>query len=520
ELDTAAADLPAVIEQLIADREAFLLGQIYAERAEHDGGDESGPANLHFLLDRQLIAPGRAHHRIWSGLIDRLQARGQAHRLWERQRGTFPRADAPPWLDVLVELLRNGGITIPDIYRPEPPPYPLAAEAPYGDPDRLIVLTVWGAKLIALVRRTVFADGRNDGLTGSVAWDYAPGTAQVKPTVIIVAGRGVAIEYLTDDPDSRPWRLEIFRGPGRPAGAPTGITDRPGRAAGHRRDRAAGQRVRLRPGRRGPGLAGVRAADPGQAAAARGAAGVPGVARDDPGRALRRAERQRHAVRGRADRRPAVRDGRVRDRRALPHRRPHQPAGERRVQRRRPGQHLDDRRRDDHRVEQPQHRRARAWRPVGDLRLGVCAPVHRRVLGGRGAGAGLRPAASAAAAGERRAAGDHLVGHVPAEHLGPGTAGDVGRPGRPVDPGLPQPRPRRPAAGPGTARRLRPRGAAGLLARPDVGCQLPAPAGPSPARRVRRDGQPVLRPVRRRHRVHPVHRRRRGRRRAGVRVAD
>ncbi|GIH22706.1 hypothetical protein Aph01nite_10160 [Acrocarpospora phusangensis] len=209
-LGSAAGDLASVVEALLADREAFLLGQVYGERVAH-AGNEPGPASLRFLLDRQLAWPRRAHRRIWAGLLADLQARGEAHRLWERERGNFQGRSAPTWLDVLSQLIWRGVVTVHGLYEAEPAPYPLAAAAPTGDPDERITLTVWGATVITIWREVVFADGGGTGLHGCVAWDYAPGDARTKPTVILVAGRGITIDHANDAPEDRPWQLEIFR---------------------------------------------------------------------------------------------------------------------------------------------------------------------------------------------------------------------------------------------------------------------------------------------------------------------
>lgn len=210
----AAAELDPVVEELLETQEKFLLGQLFDDRNEHRAGSGPGAANLRFLLGRELFWPGRAHTRFWAALMAELQGRGEAHRLWERERTRFADPAGPNWLDVLGELVARGVVGIFGLFDPPDPPLPLtpfipasSAAGPLGE----VTLTVWGATNITLRRRTVFADQPNEGVMGSVAWDYAPGTDDIKPTVLLVAGRGIEIEHHIDDPDTRPWTLEIYR---------------------------------------------------------------------------------------------------------------------------------------------------------------------------------------------------------------------------------------------------------------------------------------------------------------------
>jgi hypothetical protein len=209
----ALAEQVHVVEELLEAREKFLLGQVFDDRDEHRAGSGPGPAHLFFLLGRELFWPGKANIRFWTALLAQLQARGEAHRLWERERARFSDPEAPNWLDVLGELLARGVVGIFGLFTPLDPPLPLTPFDPNGDAlaTTEVTLTVWGATAITLRRQTVFADQPNPGVMGSVAWDYVPGNEQRKPTVLLVAGRGIAIEHHIDDLDSRPWALEIYR---------------------------------------------------------------------------------------------------------------------------------------------------------------------------------------------------------------------------------------------------------------------------------------------------------------------
>lgn len=216
----AAAELDPVVEELLAARDAFLLGQLLDDRSMHRAGAAPGPANLPFLLGREIFWPRKAGDRFWAAVLASLQGSGEAHRLWERERARFGARDsAPNWLDVLGELIGRGVVGVYGLFDPPDPPAPLTSVVPVADgaPDAdpqsavEVTLTVWGRTPITLTRRTVFADQPNEGVLGSVAWDYVPGTDQVKPTVLLVAGRGIEIAHHIDDLDQRPWGLEIFR---------------------------------------------------------------------------------------------------------------------------------------------------------------------------------------------------------------------------------------------------------------------------------------------------------------------
>jgi hypothetical protein len=210
----AAAELDPVVEELLDAREKFLLGQLFDDRDEHRPGAGPGAANLRFLLGRELFWPGRAHARFWTALMAELQARGEAHRLWERERTRFADPEAPNWLDVLGELVARGVVGIFGLFDPPDPPPALTPFTPSAGgpaPPGEVTLTVWGRTTITLRRLTVFADQPNEGVIGSVAWDYARGTEDAKPTVLLVAGRGIEIEHHIDDLATRPWALEIYR---------------------------------------------------------------------------------------------------------------------------------------------------------------------------------------------------------------------------------------------------------------------------------------------------------------------
>ena len=209
----AVAEMEPVVEELLEAKSRFLLGQVFDDRDEHRSGSGPGAANLRFLFGRELFWPGHANTRFWTALLAQLQARGEAHRLWERQRTGFSDAEAPNWLDVLGELVARGVVGVFGLFSAPDPPLPLTPFDPTGEAELTteVTLTVWGATTITLRRQTVFADQFNPGVMGSVAWDYAPGNAQMKPTVLLVAGRGIAIEHSIDDLDTRPWALEIYR---------------------------------------------------------------------------------------------------------------------------------------------------------------------------------------------------------------------------------------------------------------------------------------------------------------------
>jgi hypothetical protein len=210
--EAASGELQRTVEELIDDTEGFLRGQLHGDRSRHVPSANPGPANLEFLFGREMLfGPGRAHKRFWEALLAELQGRGEAHRLLERARTTYTGEHAPTWLDVLSELVLSGVVYIDGLFEPPEPPEAVTAEMAAGHPVREITLTAWGVHKIVLRREMSFLDQPNEGLEGSVAWDYIPGDAQVKPTVLLVAGRGVAIEHKIDKLDGRPWALEIYR---------------------------------------------------------------------------------------------------------------------------------------------------------------------------------------------------------------------------------------------------------------------------------------------------------------------
>ena len=209
----AVTEMEPVVEELLEAKERFLLGQLFDDRDKHRSGSGPGAANLRFLFGRELFFPGRANTRFWTALLAQLQARGEAHRLWERERASFSAEEAPNWLDVLGGLIARGVVGVFGLFSAPDPPLALSPFNPTSDtrtPTEVSV-TVWGATTITLRRQTVFADQPNPGVMGSVAWDYVPGNEQIKPTVLLVAGRGIQIEHHIDDLDTRPWALEIYR---------------------------------------------------------------------------------------------------------------------------------------------------------------------------------------------------------------------------------------------------------------------------------------------------------------------
>ena len=172
-------------------------------RAQISGGppgyqrykDTFRAANLAFLT--YGLSPAYRDMHVWLALETALQERGESHRIDQRTvyRLKADRLSAPVWLDVLCELLRLGVVGIRPLVEPVDPPTPVVAVAGLGTPLTELTLRVWGGDAEIVCRRTtVFADEGLTGLETSLAWDYLPGDAQNRPAVVVVAGRGVAIE--------------------------------------------------------------------------------------------------------------------------------------------------------------------------------------------------------------------------------------------------------------------------------------------------------------------------------------
>lgn len=152
------------------DPMGFLMGQLYGQ---------------------QVAKPAA---EFWDHLALSVQARGEAHRLPQRARIRLP---AMGWLDALTELMWRGAIIVDGLVEPAQPPQPIEAfrfDAAEGDPVTELTLSIWeGDAEITLRRWLTFDDEAHATLTGSVAWDYVPGDDQQRPTVVVVAGRGVQI---------------------------------------------------------------------------------------------------------------------------------------------------------------------------------------------------------------------------------------------------------------------------------------------------------------------------------------
>lgn len=220
--------------ELLSHPEGFLAGQLFGDRREHpstpDLGEQlpdlgGGAASLPFLVRRR-----NPHHyedlSFWKHLLLSLQGRGESHRLpeWVRDPIAGDLYHGPTWLEAICELLRRGVVRIDGLVEAPDPPEPIvavAAPVTAGQPVREFTLRVWGGDAEIVCRRvTVFDDESHEGLEDSVAWDYLPGDAQTTPAVIVVAGRGVAVDPPRPAPDrgiDRPWQdadrwmLEIYR---------------------------------------------------------------------------------------------------------------------------------------------------------------------------------------------------------------------------------------------------------------------------------------------------------------------
>ncbi|MER7457929.1 hypothetical protein [Micromonospora sp. NPDC126480] len=205
------------LNQMYANPTGFLRGQVYADRDLHAPGAGAGPPNLLFLMGGAAAEPafdaGSMHRGVWSALTWHLQVTGAATRLFEAERRLYRGASAPVWLDVVLDLVLRGVILIDGLVDPGEPPEPIAAEqlAASGDAVDAVRLWIWGDTPVTLRRRTVFPEQGGPGLESSVAWDYVPGDSQVRPTVLLVAGRGVAIEHRIDPAVRRPWDLRVHR---------------------------------------------------------------------------------------------------------------------------------------------------------------------------------------------------------------------------------------------------------------------------------------------------------------------
>jgi hypothetical protein len=168
------------------------------EEAKFEAGAETvalrqDPAG--FLIGELYAQPvTKPPAEFWDHLALSVQARGEAHRLPQTVRNRLP---GMSWLDALSELVWRGAVIVDGLVEPADPPIalqPILVEG--GDPDTELTLSVWGGDAEITLRRWLsFDDEGHDTLNGSVAWDYVPGDAQQRPTVVVVAGRGIAIEH-------------------------------------------------------------------------------------------------------------------------------------------------------------------------------------------------------------------------------------------------------------------------------------------------------------------------------------
>jgi hypothetical protein len=137
--------------------------------------DPDRPPHLAWLF----AVAGRTNDfaRFTISLRQSLQARGLSHAVnltrWQDLFWPPGPGEAPPWLDVLVELLLRGVILV----------------------DGLIERRHDSAGATAVL--------------GSANWEYIPGNAQVKPRMVVVAGRGLAITH--DHRCISSWDLELYR---------------------------------------------------------------------------------------------------------------------------------------------------------------------------------------------------------------------------------------------------------------------------------------------------------------------
>lgn len=153
-----------------------------------------------FLLDALHGQPvQKRHEEFWPTLAASVQAQGQAHRLPQEVRDRLP---GMAWFDALSELIWRGAVLVDGLIEPPDPPEAIEAvptDKGFDEPVKELTLLVWGGEAeITLRRELVFDDEGVDTVDTSVTWDYVPGDEQQRPTVVVVAGRGVAVEY---DPD-------------------------------------------------------------------------------------------------------------------------------------------------------------------------------------------------------------------------------------------------------------------------------------------------------------------------------
>jgi len=207
---------PIEWEGIDADPQALMRGMLPAQAAraadfvrEQVTGAQTDDPDRPPHLEWLFATAGRTadYAKFTSGIRQSIQARGVSHIVnltrWLELFWPSP-SEAPPWLDVLAELLCRGVILIEGLIDPADPPPPLEARQVS---DREVQLMVWGEAPIT-IKRVHDSDGAT-GLDGSASWEYVPGDALNRPRVLVVAGRGLSIahqhRYITS------WDLELYR---------------------------------------------------------------------------------------------------------------------------------------------------------------------------------------------------------------------------------------------------------------------------------------------------------------------
>jgi hypothetical protein len=150
-----------------------------------------------FLIGELWALPvTKPREEFWPELALSIQARGEANRLPQRARNRLP---TMPWLDALSELIWRGAVIVDGLVEPADPCEPiepLPTDKGQGSPVEEVTLSIWGGDAEITLRRVLTFDSEGkDTIDTSVAWDYVPGDEQQRPTVVVVAGRGVAVEF-------------------------------------------------------------------------------------------------------------------------------------------------------------------------------------------------------------------------------------------------------------------------------------------------------------------------------------
>ncbi|MDO9015263.1 MAG: hypothetical protein Q8S73_30540 [Deltaproteobacteria bacterium] len=179
----------------------FILSQAYGDRNYFVPGTLAARYEVPSLW--QMSRP-QVVEKFWHGVYESLRRRGLAHLLRISDRRKLDSPQPPSVLETVVRLLELGVIAFEGVFEPDIPAEPLVERVTN---DNMIELLVWGETPIVLTR------------TGKVAWDYVHGDSEHAPRVIIVAGRGVSIEYPTGTRlhdqlygrQDHPWILDIYR---------------------------------------------------------------------------------------------------------------------------------------------------------------------------------------------------------------------------------------------------------------------------------------------------------------------